>query len=728
MLTTLAAVSMLAVAPTGDDPAALLPETTLAYFGTDSVRASSQASGSSAMAKIMGEAEVRAFLEKPMGAAENVLQQMMEMARSQADASMPDNVDVDVDVDVSMYDLTEPSEAPIGRLFVALTHFDMQTASGMPDVGLVIGAELLEPDHLAGLRSMWGSIPGESQTGNHAGHEFFSKTLEQGLSVNMTFLDDLAVMSLSDRALHGVIERFADDSAPSLATTAGYRALLEQSGGLPTGGSTTFMRTQPLLGIGKMGVQMMAAQQGMEDHIGDIMQLIDGLGLDAVTWTGSVSHRGADGFVHGTLVSHFDDAATGLIPGLLAAARPIDLKRLERIPGNTGTLSGSATGGLGAIYDYGMKAARTFAPEEFDAQMAEFQELLGDVDLRNDLLANIDGDIWSHTLPGLGMMGASADVRTIEMKDPQRFVAALDKLVSVINTRFGEQLGGGEIRFERSVHEDHDFYELDLSRTPGGAMTMMNPSMAIKDGALWMSMQSGTALRSALNDEVGETTILDNAEFVAFLDELKRTGGSDELASVTYVDVEQTFGEAYQQVGGILAMMGGSSGDIPVDFALLPSSSTITKHLGQTFSASTMPNDAGLQVMRTRALFEMGDFLPIAFAAALIGAGQEMGIEPAPQAAREVPPTEIVQEDISQLRAGVTVYKISVGSAPESLDDLVKPLPDYPNGCLGQAELPRDPWGNAYNYSVDGRRWNVWSSGPNGIDEGGEGDDISRKR
>lgn len=75
--------------------------------------------------------------------------------------------------------------------------------------------------------------------------------------------------------------------------------------------------------------------------------------------------------------------------------------------------------------------------------------------------------------------------------------------------------------------------------------------------------------------------------------------------------------------------------------------------------------------------------------------------------------------DISTLSQAINVYFIDNGSYPPSLEALVM-MPDglaNPqkwNGPYLEKELPADPWGNAYQYRVDGDRIVIWSAGPDG--------------
>ncbi|MED5330565.1 MAG: type II secretion system protein GspG, partial [Planctomycetota bacterium] len=169
---------------------------------------------------------------------------------------------------------------------------------------------------------------------------------------------------------------------------------------------------------------------------------------------------------------------------------------------------------------------------------------------------------------------------------------------------------------------------------------------------------------------------------------------------------------------------------VPLDVSLMPSEQSISQHLDMELQGSAFAgNDPSLTINRSRSQFTGSDFMPLIAVAAVFGIGvaAEMPME-GEVAEPEISPEEIARADIAGLRASLTVYKISERSYPDALHDLLRSLPDYPNGCYPHAELPSDPWGGDYLYRIDGRKAVVWSAGPNGIDEDGEGDDVTRSR
>ena len=81
------------------------------------------------------------------------------------------------------------------------------------------------------------------------------------------------------------------------------------------------------------------------------------------------------------------------------------------------------------------------------------------------------------------------------------------------------------------------------------------------------------------------------------------------------------------------------------------------------------------------------------------------------------------KQDIENLKKAVTLYRFDTNRFPEELRDLLKE-PDGVRGWNGPylEKLPRDPWGNDYEYispGRDDREFDIWSYGQD-EKEGGE--------
>lgn len=93
------------------------------------------------------------------------------------------------------------------------------------------------------------------------------------------------------------------------------------------------------------------------------------------------------------------------------------------------------------------------------------------------------------------------------------------------------------------------------------------------------------------------------------------------------------------------------------------------------------------------------------------------------------------RNDIDRIQTVLQTYAIDHnGTLPAAIEDLTKSYEK--DGITVQpqlAEVPKDPWGNPFNYTFPGTHHgdlnstkpDIWSNGPNGNDENGSGDDIA---
>lgn len=95
---------------------------------------------------------------------------------------------------------------------------------------------------------------------------------------------------------------------------------------------------------------------------------------------------------------------------------------------------------------------------------------------------------------------------------------------------------------------------------------------------------------------------------------------------------------------------------------------------------------------------------------------------------------EVVKLYFNNVDGSLAAYQLNVGQLPTSEQGLMA-LRQAPTGLPSGAwrgpyskDDPVDPWGNPYRYRYPGTHniggYDIWSVGPNGVDENGEGDDI----
>jgi len=698
------------------DPARLLPANTIFYVGTPSLQAGAESSKASAMRKILDEPEVKAFLQKPVGAADKALQELIAKSGLPAEATPR----------ISLAGMlgSDGAGVPIGQVFLALTHVTMPApgagGAGVPDIGLVLGLELKNPSDLGMIKALWSLLPAPETAASHAGHDYVVKMVDDGPPLALAIVDKLAVLSLSEKSLQAVLGNVDGSKGTSLADSSDYQEAIGLGGGLRADSSSWMFRVGPMADMLRGLLGMAVMYHGDNAELGKMTAVLDQIGLGSIRWIGGEGHREPDGRVLSAMGVSISKDATGLIGKCVAAETPIDLAVLGSVPGNCQQMSAFGVDWLPHVYDFLVSAFETFAPDEAAEALGYVQTFMGGASLRDDLLANPHGVALMYTLPPEGFPGQPPTIIRVSLRDPARFVAAMKALVSGVAAAVPDLAA---LKITESDHEGDPFYEIDLSATPG-AMLMMQPAFATDGDVLVLCLQSAKVLRTALNGVQGSGSLADNSEFMAFAKSLAAKGQVTELS---FSDNAKTFGSIYGQVAGPVSMMAGMFGELPVDFSLMPTEQAIVKHLGYSYSGGSK-TPSGLAVHRSVSEFALGDFVPLLLTAGVIGVQAATGGMGGEEAVVEVSPAERVQADLQQLSAAMTVYKISQGAYPSQLADLVKPLPDYEEGCLGKSELPVDPWGNGYHFRLNEKKKPfLWSAGPNGLDEDGAGDDVAKK-
>ena len=82
---------------------------------------------------------------------------------------------------------------------------------------------------------------------------------------------------------------------------------------------------------------------------------------------------------------------------------------------------------------------------------------------------------------------------------------------------------------------------------------------------------------------------------------------------------------------------------------------------------------------------------------------------------------------IEMFSTAIDSFRLDVGKFPADLKELRESSDKKWNGPYLPKDIPLDPWGNPYEYKNPGEHgdYDILSMGPNGQNEGGEGDDIA---
>lgn len=263
------------------------------------------------------------------------------------------------------------------------------------------------------------------------------------------------------------------------------------------------------------------------------------------------------------------------------------------------------------------------------------------------------------------------------------------------------------------------------------------PSFAVSpDG--WLVMSSTRAhvrsvIRSGLTVE--ERDITGNSEAKSFLDR-----APESAVTLAWSDPRPGITSAMGMVQAATGLLGMQMDPemLPVDLTKIPSAMDINQHLRPSESFAWMDED-GMKSWSSGS-FGMADMLATAGYALPAGAMAFMYMSPmmanteemvmqAPVAIAEGDPADPVSythAELARLQTGIIIFNILNEEYPASLDQLLE-TSDEGQAYLDapQRGITADGWGNAFAYRLTGDGFMLYSVGPNGTDEGGQGDDVT---
>jgi len=211
-----------------------------------------------------------------------------------------------------------------------------------------------------------------------------------------------------------------------------------------------------------------------------------------------------------------------------------------------------------------------------------------------------------------------------------------------------------------------------------------------------------------------------------------------------HLDWPEVVGGVYDTVTAFLPLI-ADAGAMPFDIDAMPETETITQYFSSTDVWSRAGESGTYTLKRSPFGPETGLLLGAAVTAGvfmgrsgeLVLGGDAPGAseEPTLPVSAPVTPDTSAEDEarsetrrrLQEVKIGLVVYKGDKGGFPGALSDLLVPTSTYPRGFLNSDDLPTDGWGNPLRYSIqaEGGGYRLWSSGPDGVDNGGDGDDLS---
>ncbi len=731
-------------------PETLLPSDTLLFMGTDDVDAMRAAAADSPMGRIFSEPEVTEFLAQPMVQLKQMLDMGVAMAKQQ-----PALAGVDLD-------LEKLKSAPFGRGFFAITHVQLprevlQDPSKL-DLGIVVGLEPRGSHDLIGMLKQVILSLASAQGGDQLALETVKldgltverlKAKDAPFALCFANVGGVSMLSLSERSL-AAMARCATGGAPSLATSPEMARGAAAIGAPVKGDLAVYVHVGRLMQVLRDGVAIGAAANPDDKDAQRVMSLVtaalEQLNFDAFGAALSRMTR-QDGVSVALSYTEVDSNAGGIAS--LSKPQPIDRELLKLVPKNALSFS-LGHFDLSALWDMVIGTLQKASPEMHAEAMAAIRNVETRVagadeqgnpkwDIRRDLIGALSGRTMNLSVPGMGsMLSAGGDqIFWIETPNPAGLEKSLQHLFALPG-----QLANYPVNFKEQMHGDAKLRVLDPTALGAAAMMAGQISLTwtIHDGKFWFST-STKALKKVLDARTTPPAenILARVDFTKHFVEPPQGAV---LTSLAYSDTAANFENTYSSLLGIIPMalgMSGAGAELPIDLSLLPSAEVISKHLFGSVSMSYAAGNGRVNMSRSpfgaeTVIGGAAVGVGVAIAAGATRATRTGGMNPAgiplPEEVVETAnsPADAVRGDFAKFSTAITVYMIEYGAPPATLDTLAQPKPEYPQGFLNGATIAKDPWGNAYAYTTDGKEhYTLWSFGPNGVDDKGAGDDVVQR-
>ena len=613
----LALSGLAGLAPAQNPFVKALPAGTIGYVSMPDVRASLAELRTMPVGKMWQEQEVQDFVADAMSTVEAMWEQGMADARDQFEAGM------------LPFDPDEMVKMRVDGLSMALTEFgfsDTFAGTPMPRVGLVVhvrfgdsapiwknviatGVQMMTLQAGEMMSTSVRDVAGAKLTTMKPSVPGMTDGLEMGF--HMAWVGDGLLFGTLESDVESMLTNLASGADAGLASTADWKSAVQR---LDTQGTEMEMFVRPGAALDAvMDIVSLASEQGEappEMDIEMIERAMDALGVRSM---GPMSM--ASTYVDGRAVTtSFLSSPEASRKGLMAMGQePLDMDFLRWVPKDAVSFSASRVD-LQAVYDSltgALRAADEGLADMMMAQLGQMEEMVG-LSLQKDLFGAFGTQLVTWSMPMAAFGQAAEQAYVIPVRDPERFVQAVQTIATMSEGTFSLE------KIERrgiTVYQVRVDMEMDLMMGGINPIASLLPTFGFKDGYLVVAYSTGDVKRAFArmdreDDPAGD--IRGNPGFAEFLADVP-SGAT----SLSFRDWPAEFEGYYQLATNLLALVPLDE-EIPVDFALMPDSQTLTQHLFPSVSWSTTTPEGF--ATRSVSPFGMEVMMPLAMLGVTAGA------------------------------------------------------------------------------------------------------------
>jgi hypothetical protein len=345
--------------------------------------------------------------------------------------------------------------------------------------------------------------------------------------------------------------------------------------------------------------------------------------------------------------------------------------------------------------------------------------LLG-VDLREELLPLLQSQFLVSMSPirGIGTPDLMVHLRCKDSEAVHRAIAAVcERLAIEFPTEFEVQV---------KPYRGMPLTRLALLGVDLGPVTI-EPSFGIQGDVLVIGLSASQVKRELRRLDQGK---LESHQLAA----LATTPTGSGLDQLVHFDWPAFLGAALDAARSLAALTGGADlGGLPLDLEQLPRGEIFTRHFTPELWLTEGREGGTLTTHRSSLGPELGAVLGggLGWVPTLLfdTAGDEVDLaDEELVAGLPTTPESATRVELDRLRVALEIYYFErAGTYPATLEELSAPTENFPRGCLDGQPLPTDGWSRPFVFerTVDGLGYLLWSLGPDGVDQQGEGDDLA---